>query len=432
MSGLLDDDGLDPSSALRGDSSGIEIGRRDTAHRSVLDDGDTTLQLLDDQPLEDMGIDFNDLNDIEEPPPHETTDLGDIAMAGVEDDTIIPGDDGLVAAAPEQERTSRESASLSPVPSDIEQQHDVTFNQDPERMSELDEESIHQQQRAKKRKVLRADVDTQIHGSQIREQQNDRSKILKPASFLPKDPVLLALMEMQKNGSFVSNILGDGRSKGWAPELRGVLSLEVIRQSSGLKRKRDAPGATQDRASPSVRLTSEGAAGTPAADEQREDLDLDDGMLPVDDALLPEDGGLGGADESFLAGGQNEDFDETAMPLLHPNDSGPVSVGTKHAVHLLRARFGPEAENSPGKRQGSSVLFHELLPERSTNRADATKMFFETLVLATKDAIKVEQPGSKLGGPIRMRAKRGLWGAWAEMEAGGEIDGEAASNAVAA
>ena len=48
-------------------------------------------------------------------------------------------------------------------------------------------------------------------------------------------------------------------------------------------------------------------------------------------------------------------------------------------------------------------------------------MFFEVLVLATKDAIKVEQPVDELGGPLRIRGKRGLWGAWAETSAGGEL-----------
>ena len=48
-------------------------------------------------------------------------------------------------------------------------------------------------------------------------------------------------------------------------------------------------------------------------------------------------------------------------------------------------------------------------------------MFFEVLGLATKDAIKVEQPGSALGGPLRIRAKRGLWGQWAETAASGEL-----------
>ena len=57
-------------------------------------------------------------------------------------------------------------------------------------------------------------------------------------------------------------------------------------------------------------------------------------------------------------------------------------------------------------------------------------MFFECLVLATKDAIKIEQ-GEALGAPIRVRGKRGLWGDWAERDAGGEMaqqDGQANAN----
>ena len=114
-------------------------------------------------------------------------------------------------------------------------------------------------------------------------------------------------------------------------------------------------------------------------------------------------------------------FDETTAPLVHPADSGPVSLGTKHAVHILRDLFGAEAAMNADKRKKTSVVFQELLPEARTTKADATKMFFECLVLATKDAIKVEQAEGALGGPIRVRGKRGLWGAWAEREAGGEI-----------
>ena len=51
-------------------------------------------------------------------------------------------------------------------------------------------------------------------------------------------------------------------------------------------------------------------------------------------------------------------------------------------------------------------------------------MFFELLVLGTKDAVKVEQEGGELGLPIRVRGKRGLWGDWAAREAGGEIAGQ--------
>ena len=34
------------------------------------------------------------------------------------------------------------------------------------------------------------------------------------------------------------------------------------------------------------------------------------------------------------------------------------------------------------------------------------------------------EQGSGLGDPIRVRGKRGLWGAWAEREAGGEIENQ--------
>ncbi len=107
--------------------------------------------------------------------------------------------------------------------------------------------------------------------------------------------------------------------------------------------------------------------------------------------------------------------------MVHPADSGPVSIGTKHAVHILRDLFGSETATNADKRKKSTVVFQELLPEGHTTKADATKMFFECLVLATKDAIKVEQPEGTLSGPIRVRGKRGLWGEWAEREAGGEI-----------
>jgi len=53
-------------------------------------------------------------------------------------------------------------------------------------------------------------------------------------------------------------------------------------------------------------------------------------------------------------------FDETTAPLIHPADSGPVSLGTKHAVHLLRDRFGPEAASSPDKRKKGFRTFPRL------------------------------------------------------------------------
>jgi cohesin complex subunit SCC1 len=302
---------------------------------------------------------------------------------------------------------------------------------------------INPAQRARKQKLIRPDIQTTIPNSQIKEQQANRDKITRPQSFLPRDPELLALMEMQKNGGFVSNIMGGGRSSGWAPELRDMLSLEAVRKTGELKRKRDSGIADMDsdaregpRKSPRLELgedDEELRAGLGGSGLGREDT-----TIAADGTIMEipgEDGFMMNLEDdehnatTGLVDSPGPNFDETTAPLVHPADSGPVSLGTKHAVHLLRDRFGAEAANSPDKRKKASVLFQDLLPEATTSRADATKMFFEVLVLATKDAVKVEQQDALLGGPIRVRGKRGLWGDWAEREAGGEIEEDAAPNA---
>jgi cohesin complex subunit SCC1 len=391
-----------------------------------------------DLPEEDLGLDLGeDLTDIPHAPELNLGDDMDITMGGMTE-MDLPADPSLAGDLPM--RPAREESPLSELDEEeatrlaqeVEQQDQTVF--EPEQ--EQEDESIHQA-RAKRRRVIGQDAETMLSTATLREQQQNREKILKPASFLPRDPLLMALMNMQRSGGFVSSILGDGRSQGWAPELRGILSLEVVSRPSQ-KRKRDSGVAdlgTED---------DEAAAGA----EKTPQLEFE-----LDDPTLGDMGGIGG-DNTTLGGsddmvqlpddpipqlGEEEDynspipdnFDDTTAPLIHPDESGPVSLGTKHAVHLLRERFGPEAEDSESERQKRSLVFQDMLPEARTSRADATKMFFEVLVLATKDAIKVDQPGNELGGPLRIRAKRGLWGQWAETAASGELASQAQTAAQA-
>ncbi|KAM3430768.1 hypothetical protein MY4824_007502 [Beauveria thailandica] len=268
-------------------------------------------------------------------------------------------------------------------------------------------------QRSRKQKILMPDEEISLSSSLIKQQQANRENIIKPARYVPRDPVMLALMDMHRNGGFVSSIMMDGRSTAWAPELRGMLTLDMLRDD--LKRKRDSGIADVD--------SERGAAKSPRLEfEEDTNIGLDnnfaDRSIGPDGTIiqLDDDGGfdIGGDDGGF------PDFNDTTVPIVHPAESGPVSIGTKHAVHILRDLFGSEAATSAEKRTQSTVVFQDLLPEKRTTKAEATKMFFECLVLATKDAIKVEQ-GPELGDNIRVRGKRGLWGEWAEREAGGEI-----------
>lgn len=288
---------------------------------------------------------------------------------------------------------------------------------------------INAPQRQKKRKLLEPDEQTMLSNLQIKEQQAKRDNILKPQSFLNHDPYVVGLEDLHKTGGFINNILFEGRSDGWAPELKGLLSIGSIRPNE-LKRKRDSGVADVESDEEVARISK----------SPRLELPDDETVLGIDGTVMgnqsiAEDGTVLDipADDTAPFHHDEDDerraepsspmlnFDETMAPIVHPADSGHVSIGTKHAVHILRDLFGAEAATDPEKRKKTAVVFQELLPEQRTTKADATKMFFECLVLATKDAIKVEQPEGILGSQIRVRGKRGLWGDWAEREAGGEM-----------
>ena len=417
------------------DGPSIEIGRRAPPPRSMEDLIDTG-----DKFENGLGYDDNTRTRLSSRVPSLVEDRDDEMLDNApipfnDDETfIMPINNGPRApSAPADSRLQRDSQSpLSSARSSLVRDFDATNLGEDE-----GEASIRQaNQRAKRRKLIQADADTMLSSTQIKQQQADRSGILKPVSFLSRDPVLLNLMNMQRNGGFVSSIMGDGRAKGWAPELKGILSIEVVRKSGELKRKRDSGIAdvgeddNQDEM-PQLEIPEDDVLGP--ADEAlgmehdfpvREPTTMseaaaDGGILPgLDDSGAEIVGREDDEDDYHIAG---ENFDETTAPLLHPMEQGAISQGTRHAVHLLRDRFGSADDNSPSQQKKANILFQDMLPETRTTKVDATKMFFEVLVLATKDAVKVDQSDKEIGSSLRIRAKRGLWGAWAEQEAGGEI-----------
>ncbi|KAJ6446033.1 MCD1/ SCC1/Rad21 protein [Purpureocillium lavendulum] len=412
--------GLDFGIDMDGDpSQSIEMGRDAPAARDFEDD---VLSELDIMPR--PGKDDSNVLDFGEHGVRIADGEGDIPMGdddfgfNVDDQSAMPE---LAGAA----SFNRARISESPL-SDIDEALAREVEEEYSRHNHTDlyeplDDTEHTlvrrpTQRSKKQKIMTPDDEIALSSSHIKQQQADRHNIIKPSAFLPRDPFLLALMEMQKGGGFVSSVMSEGRGSTWAPELRGMLSLDAIRGISELKRKRDSGIADVD--------SEQGALKSPRL-ELGDDTDfgfdghgLGNQSVAADGTILE----LGADDEHHDRdmGSPMPAFDETTAPLVHPADSGPVSVGTKHAVHILRDLFGSEAAASAETRKKSQVVFQNLLPEKRTTKAEATKMFFECLVLATKDAIKVEQ-GPELGAPIRVRGKRGLWGDWAEREAGGEI-----------
>ncbi|KAJ5195213.1 uncharacterized protein N7498_008651 [Penicillium cinerascens] len=345
----------------------------------------------DDAPLDKMDLDA--LDNLNDPLADGPMDFG--------------GDDDLDGMTPRAEgnRFARDSESpLSDAGSVQMNQLEEEYNRDG---SATPEAQAQQGQRSKRQKLIEMDPRVTLSNSQVKAQQADRSEILKPTSFLPRDPVLLTLMTRQQNGDFVSSIFGEERGRGWAPELRGLLSLDSVKKSGELKRKRDSGISDMDVA----------AADVPALE-----FGDDDAIVPVDEGIgldttlnqhseinFPGDDGV--QDMHFSDAGDAQplvDLDDTIRPV----DNEAVSLGTKHAVHVLREQLG-DSEQKKG------VLFQDLLPEKRASKADATKMFFEILVLATKDAVKVEQNTKSIGSPLKIKGKQALWGSWAEENAAG-------------
>ncbi|OIW34467.1 double-strand-break repair protein rad21 [Coniochaeta ligniaria NRRL 30616] len=424
----------------------IEMGRDAPAARPVEDDMFSELDMqgpskgrAEREPSLGLDLDFGDGIHIHD-------EDGDIPM-GDDDfnfDIGEPSVNHAAAAAVPDPRARISESPLSDVDDEfareVELEYSRHLNQDMYEPGEDSTATVVAPQRRKKTKLLQPDEQTMLSSAHIKEQQARRDNILKPQSFLSRDPYVLGLLGMQKSGDFINSVLREGRNATWAPELRGLLSITAIRPQEAAadrKRKRDSGIADMDSDEEQGRSPK-----SPRLDIPDEDTVLAPGGAGLGNNSVAEDGtilDIPAADDDHMINMDDDDhrpisrdaeqnFDETTAPLVHPADSGPVSIATKHAVHILRDLFGPEAEHDADKRKKASVVFQDLLPENRTSKADATKMFFECLVLATKDAIKVDQPEGSLGGPIRVRGKRGLWGDWAEREAGGEIAADSGAN----
>ncbi|KAF7717636.1 Uncharacterized protein PECH_002988 [Penicillium ucsense] len=389
-----------------GIDNSVEIGRDAPPARPMDEDLFSDSGKLHDD--SDLDIDISDA-------PLEKVDdgLGDLNDPIMDDAPMDFGDDtGFGGETPRPEgHFSRDTESpLSDAGSVQMNMLEEEFNR--EVTQDAEARSTKHAQRTKRQKVIVADKETHFTSKEVKAIQADRSAILQRSSFLPRDPVLLTLMTRQQNGNFVSSIFGEERSQAWAPELRGLLSLDNVKKAGELKRKRDSGISDMDVATdvPALDLGEDEAIVT--ADEG---IGLDTGINLQSEIDFPGDNGMQDlapmSDDGMTA--SVEDMDDTIRPI----DTEPVSIGTKHAVHILRDCLG----DTPETAQKKAVVFQDLLPEKRSTKADATKMFFEVLVLATKDAVKVEQGSKSIGSTIKIRGKEALWGSWAEENAGGAM-----------
>lgn len=239
----------------------------------------------------------------------ERRSVGPVSLAGVE--TLRAPSIGVTRS--ERAESSPLSSVRSSVDRDLEgdiRTHgdllnlpllDDTLRPLSEEVEEEPEKVTHHQRAVRGRRVMIDEV-TEIRAKQIKAQQEDRSRILKEPSFLPRDPTLLALLSLQKSRGFAQNVF---YPKNIAPELRSLLSPEFVRRMAELKRKRGAEDeeiVAQETRSPSKQ-------------PRLLDFDEEDQMLPVEDVAKEDQEGSG--DE----GGAGDDM------FMLPDGDEPVRIG---------------------------------------------------------------------------------------------------------
>jgi len=332
------------------------------------------------------------------------------------------------AAAPEEHREHSESplsSARSSIARDVveESTYHEPVSEEVRRSPSEDAEPAHVRNHAasRKRKVV-VDSVTEIKAKVIKAQQADRSRILKDPSFLPRDPTVLALMSLTKTGGLARSVF---YPKNIAPELADLLAPDFVKRMAEMKRKRDA-GEDKEEESPAKQPRLELEIEEPEEEvlipEQPEEQEAQDETMEFgadisavqiageEEELVDPDRRTASASPQpdIIPQGETSLGDitfETGGEPSFPAQPQPVSRETRHAVHVLREQFSePDAK--------SAVHFQQLLPPPTTTRVDATKMFFEVLVLATKDAVQVTQYTGF--GDIEIKQKDALWGAWAE------------------
>ena len=253
---------------------------------------------------------------------------------------------------------------------------------------EVSEAAIQRPQQSKKMKSIVPDADTVFSKRRLKEFSEDRSNILTKPMPLPHNRGMLKLMDMEKNGDFVTHAMNDGVSANWASELQGLLSFETVHQCPQ-KRKRDSESSIisdKEYITQPLQHLEYDVNGTSDIIDGREqslrDIATDDGIQSlVSDAPALGDWGCEQIDEEAL-GGVNE-YDDYMVSPVDTADGGAPSSDTQGAMNLSGDKLGPQLFDSISSlRMDESVLLHELVPVGKTSREDATKLFFDILVLA--------------------------------------------------
>lgn len=346
------------------------------------------------------------------------------------------------AATEEEPRHVREASTLSTPPPESPRLANLTIDVSPRTAKRIAEA---QQHRPKRVRVVRADEELELADDEFAPPKDEDSEILGVERFIPADPEAVRLRDIIDDPAahFLPTIKVDDETvifagpNGLAPELAELFTFPV----NVLRRNREPEPERPNKRARSLTSELSELEDDPMEEARRQS------RLPSEAGFEPDFGGGFDNDMSFDFGGLASpppiEGDKIRAPSLAPSiaqsiaqsvrsarlageegecklmifdprvsasqmtsgseetqrDAGGVSKSTGMAMGLLRAEI--EAIEAEDK----SVSFDEL--SRGASKRAASTGFFELLVLATRDCVKLEQ--KKPFADIHIRAKDRLW-----------------------
>lgn len=361
---------------------------------------------------------------------------------GLDDLPELTSDGPAPDAAVEEPRDVREASTLSTPPPESPRGANLTIDVSPRTAKRIAEA---QQHRPKRVRVVRADEELELPDDEFAPPKDDDSEILGVERFIPADPEAVRLRDIIDDPAahFLPTIKIDDETvifagpDGLAPELAELFTFPV----NVLRRNREPEPERPHKRARSMTSELSELEDDPMEEARRQS------RLPSEAGFEPDFGVGFEPDMSLDFGGLGSpppgDADKLRAPSLAPSiaqsiaqsirsareageegecklmifdprvsasqmtsgseetqrDAGGVSKSTGMAMGLLRAEIEAIAA------EDKVVSFDEL--SRGASKRAASTGFFELLVLATRDCVKLEQ--KKAFGDIHIRAKDRLW-----------------------
>lgn len=258
----------------------------------------------------------------------------------------------------------------------------------------------------RKRKIVE-DSATEIPSRTVSANLRDTSAIRKKQRFLAADPNMLNAMQKSLTGGFALDVFAPSALN---PSIRSLLAPEFLRRMALVrqKRKRDEEERGDDATAKQARTDAAADVSFDAQLEPLSELDLPDmsmPQIPEDDFDLP---ALETETVDLRSDVRTEIGPEYATlepPGSDPTESTQSLVESQTQVTALDTKEAvKQIQDSLQESRSRSVTFESM--SSGTTRAAASELFFQVLLLATKDAIKVKQTDSY--GRINIEARPSL------------------------